>query len=67
MSPLTTFEPLNTFLKADHSGRAVRVLYCLLLPETGIVGSNPTEGMDVCVCLICVCVVLRVGSGLATG
>jgi hypothetical protein len=27
-----------------------------------IVGSNPTQGMDVCVC-----VVLCVGSGLATG
>jgi hypothetical protein len=31
------------------------------------VGSNPTQGMDVCVCLFCVCVVLCVGSGLATG
>jgi hypothetical protein len=33
----------------------------------GIVGSNPTRGMDVCVRLFCVCVVLCVGSGLATG
>jgi hypothetical protein len=32
--------------------------------NTGIVGSNPTLGMDVYVCLFCVCVVLRVGSGL---
>jgi hypothetical protein len=39
---------------ADHNGRAV-------------MGSNPTRGMDVCVCLFCVCVVLCVGSGLATG
>jgi hypothetical protein len=31
------------------------------------VGSNPTEGMDVCVRLFCVCIVLCVGSGLATG
>jgi hypothetical protein len=35
------------------------------------VGSNPTQGMDVCVCvcmrLFCVCVVLCVGSGLAEG
>jgi hypothetical protein len=31
--------------------------------STGIVGSNPTRGMDVCVRLFCVCV----GSGLATG
>jgi hypothetical protein len=35
--------------------------------NTGIVGSNPTRGMDVCVRLFCVCVVLCVGSGLATG
>jgi hypothetical protein len=35
--------------------------------NTGIVDSNPTRGMDVCVSLLCVCVVLCVGSGLATG
>jgi hypothetical protein len=34
--------------------------------NTGIVGSNPTQGMVVCVRLFC-CVVLCVGSGLATG
>jgi hypothetical protein len=34
--------------------------------NAGIVCSNPTQGMDVCVCLFCVCVVLYVGSGLAT-
>jgi hypothetical protein len=34
--------------------------------NTGVVGSNPTRGMDVCVCLFCVCTVLWVGSGLAT-
>jgi hypothetical protein len=33
----------------------------------GVVGSNPTQGMDVWVRLFCVCVVLCVGSGLATG
>jgi hypothetical protein len=33
----------------------------------GIVGSNPTQGMDVCVRLFCVCVVLCLDSGLATG
>jgi hypothetical protein len=32
-----------------------------------IVSSNPTRGMDVCIRLFCVCVVLYVGSGLATG
>jgi hypothetical protein len=33
----------------------------------GIMGSNPTWGMDVCVCLFCVCAILRAGSGFATG
>jgi hypothetical protein len=28
--------------------------------NTGIVGSNPTQAMDVCVCLFCVCIVLCV-------
>jgi hypothetical protein len=36
------------------------------LSNTGVVDSNPTGDMDVCVRLFCVCVVLRVGSGLAT-
>jgi hypothetical protein len=35
--------------------------------NTGVVGSNPTRGMDVCVRLFCVCVVLCVGRGNATG
>jgi hypothetical protein len=37
--------------------------------EAGIVGSNPTQDMDVwCVYeFFCVCVVLCLGSGLATG
>jgi hypothetical protein len=35
--------------------------------NTGIAGSNPTRGMDVCVRLFRICVVLCVGSGLATG
>jgi hypothetical protein len=35
--------------------------------NAGIVGSNPTQGMDVCVRLFCVCVVMRVRSGLAMG
>jgi hypothetical protein len=32
-----------------------------------IVGSKHTQGMDVCVRLFCVCVVLCVRRGLATG
>jgi hypothetical protein len=35
--------------------------------NAGIVGSNPSQGMDVYVRLFCVSVVLCVGSGLATG
>jgi hypothetical protein len=35
--------------------------------NTGVVDSDPTRGMDVCVRLFCVYVVLCVGSGLATG
>jgi hypothetical protein len=33
--------------------------------KAGIVGSNPTQDMDVW--CVCVCVVQRLGSGLATG
>jgi hypothetical protein len=36
-------------------------------PNVGIVGSNPTQGMDACVRLFCVCVVLCLGSGRAAG
>jgi hypothetical protein len=35
--------------------------------KAGIVGSNPTWCMDVCMRLFCVCVVLCVVGGLATG
>jgi hypothetical protein len=35
--------------------------------NAGIVGSNPTWGINVCVRLLCVCLVLCVGSGLAKG
>jgi hypothetical protein len=35
--------------------------------NAGIVGSKPTRGMNVCVRLFCVYVVLCVGTGLVTG
>jgi hypothetical protein len=35
--------------------------------NAGFVGLNPTRGTDICVRLFCVCAVLCVGSGLATG
>jgi hypothetical protein len=34
--------------------------------NAGIMGSNPTRGMYVCVRFFCACVVLCVGSGIAT-
>jgi hypothetical protein len=37
------------------------------LSNTEVVGSNSKVDMDVCVRLFCVCVVLCLGSGLATG
>jgi hypothetical protein len=37
------------------------------LLTTGVVGSNPTRGMDVCARLFCICVVLCVSSGLEMG
>jgi hypothetical protein len=47
---------------ADHSGRAVFVR-----SNTGIVGSNHTRGVDVCVLLSGVCAILCAGSGFPTG
>jgi hypothetical protein len=35
--------------------------------KAGIMGSNPARGLDVCVCIYSVSVVLCVGSGLARG
>jgi hypothetical protein len=35
--------------------------------NTGIVGSNPTQSMAICVRLFYICALLCVGSGLATG
>jgi hypothetical protein len=53
-------EPITVAVRS----KAWTVFACL---NTGIVGSNPTQGMDVCImCLFCVCV-LYLGRGLATG
>jgi hypothetical protein len=32
--------------------------------NTGVVGSNPTQDMDACVRLLCVCAIMCVGSDL---
>jgi hypothetical protein len=51
-------------LRVCHSGRAVAGINCLRpLERWDRVGSNATQGMDICLCLFCVCL----GSGLATG
>jgi hypothetical protein len=53
-------------VNAEHGERALRhELSSLARSNAGIVGSNPTQGMDVR--LFCVHVVLCVGRGLATG
>jgi hypothetical protein len=45
----------------DHSGRAVLGMKAVFASSnTGIVGSNPSSGMDVCVRLFCVCALLCV-------
>jgi hypothetical protein len=56
------FQEIYVCYIADHSGlaKAWTVFAC---SNTGIVGSNPTQGLDICLRLFCV----RVGSGLVTG
>jgi hypothetical protein len=41
-----------------------KALTVIALSNTGIMGSNPTQDIDVCVILFCVCGVLCVGSAL---
>jgi hypothetical protein len=45
------------------TGLRLKVWKVFACSYTGIVGSTPTQGMDVCVLLVCVCV----GSGLVAG
>jgi hypothetical protein len=40
---------------ADHRGRASKAWTVFARSNTGVVGSNPTRGMDVCVSLFCLC------------
>jgi hypothetical protein len=40
-----------TIILGDYSGRTV-----FAPSNIGVVGTNPTRGMDVCLCLFCVCV-----------
>jgi hypothetical protein len=52
--PITVAEPFRAWTVFARS-------------NAGIVASNPTQSMDVCVPLFCVCVVLCVGRGLSMG
>jgi hypothetical protein len=71
------FKPLNpSGYYADHLSYVCfvpipvaawsKALIIFAPSNAGIVGSNPTQDMDVCVRLFCGYVVLCVGSGLAT-
>jgi hypothetical protein len=64
-----TNKRLNDAVRATPTTVAARPKVWTLFAHlnTGIMGSNPTQGMIVCLCLFCDCVVLYVGSGLATG
>jgi hypothetical protein len=60
MSPYVLMEPIKVAARSKAWTVFAR-------SNVGIVGLNPTQGMDVCVRLFCVRVVLCVGNGLATG
>jgi hypothetical protein len=57
---------LVTFLAITLAAQS-KTLTVFARSKTGIVGSNPTQDMDVSVRLFFVCAVLCVGSGLTTG
>jgi hypothetical protein len=59
---------LKTYRKFSLITVAVRYKVWTLFArlKAGIVGSNPTQDMDICVHLFCVCIALCVGRGLAT-
>jgi hypothetical protein len=51
----------------SHVAARSEVWTVFVRSNTGVVGSNPTWEMDVSVRLFCICVVLCIGRGLATG
>jgi hypothetical protein len=57
---LTSFEPITVVARSK-----ARTIFARA--KTGILGSNPTRGIDVCVRLFCVCIVLCAGISLAAG
>jgi hypothetical protein len=55
------FNLLQMFEAADHSVRAVyKASVVFARSNTGTVGSNPTQGMDICVCFYSVTVLFCV-------
>jgi hypothetical protein len=60
------FQVLTEHNCRSQCPRGLRYEPAFARSNSGIVGSNPTRDMDVCVRLFCVCVVLCVGSGLVT-
>jgi hypothetical protein len=57
----------RSFSRGTYFDLSISGMNCLRPLEHWDRGLNPTRGMDVCVRLFCVCVVLCVGSGLTTG
>jgi hypothetical protein len=52
---------------ADQMAAPSKAWTAFYRSKTGVLDSNTIRGMDVCVPLFCVYVILCVGSGLATG
>jgi hypothetical protein len=58
----------STAFSAGHNSARWKAWTVFAHLHAGIMGSNPTQDIDVwCVCVYSVCVVLCLGSGLATG
>jgi hypothetical protein len=58
---------VSRLITADYMAARSKAWTVFACSNTGIVGLNPIQGLDVCMPLFCVCVVLPVGGGLATG
>jgi hypothetical protein len=46
------FQKCNNIWSADHSGRAVYAWTLFACSNTEILGSNPNQGMDVCIACV---------------
>jgi hypothetical protein len=59
--------PNATLSRAQRPAARSKARTVFARSNTGVVASNPTQGVDVCMRLFCVCAVLCVGRGLETG